>query len=47
MGDEDCDGLTIMEDKGSDALTIMLTLLIIIGTYIYSLIQEINTNGNI
>ena len=47
MGDENCNEFTIMEEKGSDALTIMLTLLIIIGTYIYSLIQEINTNGNI
>lgn len=36
-----------MENEGSDGLTIIVTLLFIIGTYIWSLIDEANTNSNI
>ena len=36
-----------MENEGSDGLTILVTLLFIIGTYIWSLIDESKTNNNI
>ena len=36
-----------MENEGSDGLTIIVTLIFIIATYIWSLIDESNTNSNV